>query len=327
MNREATDTSVKWLETIDGYLVAMGENGLAGASLRSLEGYLSKEIASSDGSTSHVVEADGLDATRSIARHLMFEGRTAELTRLYAYLLPIGVLPEMARRFTEAVGDDAARQALDGLRFPPAGSPPEAYPKATAAFVGAALSKLGAEGARAVMTCNVHGIPASAHEHEKARLAELGSIDAWLEDHHTRKVAELEAHEKDGTLWYEQRITKRVVEFIRSRQDVLSGVRLGDVIRATKIPYDPDRWLASEDRLERRRLACHCPLAASGIGEASSTVDPAWCACSAGYEKFLFDVAFGEACEARVLHSVLDGSDDCLFEIKIPEKTLAKYGG
>jgi hypothetical protein len=55
-----------------------------------------------------------------------------------------------------------------------------------------------------------------------------------------------------------------------------------------------ERHIPSADPLEKRRLACHCPLASSFIMVSGAGVPSVWCACSAGYEKFLFDVTFGK---------------------------------
>jgi predicted hydrocarbon binding protein len=49
-----------------------------------------------------------------------------------------------------------------------------------------------------------------------------------------------------------------------------------------------------------------------------------WCDCSAGFEKTLFDNAFGESLEVEVLESVLDGSERCRFAIKLPESVGRK---
>ncbi|HRY72473.1 MAG TPA: DUF6144 family protein, partial [Spirochaetia bacterium] len=108
--------------------------------------------------------------------------------------------------------------------------------------------------------------------------------------------------------------------------EILGGVEEGGAVYATKIPYDPDRFLLSDDPLERRRLACHCPLAASTITPEGAGVPPLWCACSAGYEKFLFDVVFGEETEVEVLESVLAGDARCRFKIMIPESVLRAKG-
>jgi len=242
--------------------------------------------------------------------------------RLLAYLLPVGVLPAMAGRLRDLEGDAVADRVLTGLAFPPTGAAPEAYPAATTGFIEALVRELGAERAERVLDWNVHGIPVSAFAPERERLLALESVDAWLRDYHERQVAELARHAADGSLWYEQRISDAVVDFVRSHPEIQGGVRVGDTIFVTKIPYDPDRYLQETDPLEKRRLACHCPLAASSITETGAGVPAAWCACSAGYTKFLFDVAFGEPTKATVVSSVLAGDPICRFAIRIPASAL-----
>lgn len=262
------------------------------------------------------------DTIVALARYFLVAGVDAIAIRLLAYLLPIGVLSTMADRIGSLEGDTIKSAVMSGISVPPVGAPPEAYPSATKAFVEALERELGPEKARRVLAFNVHGIPAESFAKERERLHTLGSIDAWLVDFHARQVEVLKKHADDGTLWYEQKITHPVVDFIRQRQEILGGVRDGDTIYVTKIPYDPDRYIRSTDPLEKRRLACHCPLAAGSITEKGAGVPAAWCACSAGYEKFMFDVIFGEETEATVLKSVLAGDDLCRFAVKIPASML-----
>ncbi len=303
------------LETVRAFERALPRDvGLADAPLAAIDAALASMSA-----------AGSLDegALMAIARYFAVLGHVDASIRLLAYLLPVGVLEAMGVRLGELEGDDRAGRVMSRLSIPPVGSPPEAYPAATARFVSALLDELGPERAAKALAWNVHGIPAAAFAAERDRLRELGSIDAWLVDYHDRQVAELARHAADGTLWFEQRITPEVVEFVRANREIQGGVRVGDRILVTKIPYDPDRFLKSGDALERRRLACHCPLAASSITATGAGVDPAWCACSAGYTKFMFDVAFGEETEAEVLSSVLAGDPLCRFSIRVP----ASYAG
>ncbi len=238
--------------------------------------------------------------------------------RLMAYLFPIGVLPTMADRLANIEGEVVRSRVMDGVTVPAEGSQPEAYPAVTARFVEALKAEVGPDKAKRVLSWNVHGIPAAAFALDKKRFLELGSIDEWLSDYHRRKVEILRRHAEDGTLWFEQKITMAVVDFVEERPEILGGVRKGDTIYITKIPYDPDRYLRATDKLERRRLACHCPLASASITEKGAGVPPLWCACSAGYVKFLFDVVFEKETEAVVLDSVLSGGELCRFAVRIP---------
>lgn len=263
--------------------------------------------------------ADASEAIAALARYFAVAKADRLAIRLLSYLLPIGVLETMSARAREAAGADAiAERILGRVAIPRPGSPPEAYVGPTKAFVEALAAELGPKGERSVLNCNVHGIPAQAFAPERARFLELGSVELWLADYHERQVETLRRHAADGSLWFEQRITPEVAEWVASRPDILGGVREGERILVTKIPYDPDGYLRQIDPLERRRLACHCPLARSGIGKAGAAVPAAWCHCSAGFEKVLFDAAFGQDTEVEPLETVLSGADSCKFSVRIP---------
>jgi len=269
----------------------------------------------------------GEDALVSLARYFLVlaaadrgsaESANSVTTLLYSYISPIGILPAMSGRLASLHGEDVRSRVVSDIAFPVPGSPPRAYAAPTAAFVAALERELGAGAAHRVLAWNVHGVPPEAFAAERAFFLAAPSIQAWLDGYHLRQVSVLEGHAADGSLWFEQRITRRVVEFVRENPEILGGVVEGDRVLMTKIPYDPDRFLGSRDRLERRRLACHCPLAASSITESHAGVASLWCSCSAGYEKFLLDVAFGEETRAEVLESVLGGDERCRFAVAIP---------
>lgn len=316
LDADATDRAVDEVRALEAELAASGAS-LEQPDLSMIEARVAT-ITASGAFGSALKSASPAEAIMALARYFATAREEAIAIRLLAYLLPIGVLPAMEARLGDLEGDGTRKRVMGRVRVPAEGSPPESYPAATGAFVEALEAELGPERSRRVLTCNVHGIPPAAFAGERERFLELGSVDAWLADYHGRQVEELARHAADGTLWFEQRITWPVVEFVRSRPEVQGGVREGGTIFTTKIPYDPDRFLRSADPLEKRRLSCHCPMAASAISERGSGVPPAWCACSAGYEKVRFDAVFGAETEATVLESALAGDERCRFAIRIP---------
>ncbi len=314
----ATEKAVGWVrrlvEEAAGY-----DGGLATAPPETFKRFASLEASAAD---------EAPDRLLAYARYCLVIGREDLVVWLYSVILPIGVLPAVAERLAALEGEELRELVFRGVAIPPPGAPPEAYPAPTAVVVSRLEAALPPKRAYRVLCQNVHRVPDEAFAAEKEAFEKAASVDEWLAGWHARQVAVLERHAADGTLWYEQRITPAVVDFVRSNQEVLGGRREGDRIFITKIPYDPDRWLASADPLERRRLACHCPLAASAITAAGAGVSPAWCACSAGYEKRILDVVFGlagrgEETESAVLESVLGGAGRCRFAVKIPPAVLA----
>lgn len=312
LDQEAIHASLETVAEMERFLVRGGAS-LERPALAAVEAWIADRVRAGAG---------GQDTVVAAARYFLSCGEEAISIRLLAYLLPMGVLPAMADRLRTLEGDSARDRVMSRVAVPREGSPPEAYPGPTADFVLALEEELGREKARAVLAWNVHGVPAQAFAHERERFLELGSVDLWLADYHGRQVEVLRKHAADGTLWFEQKITRAVVDFVAANPEIQGGVRHGDRIHVTKIPYNPAGYLATSDPLERRRLACHCPLAASTITAAGATVPALWCSCSAGYTRFLFDVVFGEQTEAAVLSSVLGGDGLCRFSIRIPSATM-----
>jgi hypothetical protein len=242
---------------------------------------------------------------------------------LYIYFASIlggrRVLPSISERLASLVGEEARAKIFDGVEAPPLGTPPEELPWPTKRLMDMFEAELPPEVYRRVLAGNHHMIPLEAFEGLKKLYEESESIDEFLERKHERAVAELEEYSAEGKIWYEQEITPRVVEFVRGNQEVLGGVRRGDKIYFTKIPYDPDAYILETDPLMKRYHACHCTLARPTILTGEPEINPEWCYCSAGYGKTPYDVIFEEETEVEMLENALAGDPRCRFAVKIPE--------
>jgi hypothetical protein len=226
----------------------------------------------------------------------------------------------MAERLRQFAGPDAERKVFGDLKVPPLGSAPEMFPETTKCLMQRLESSLSPTLCRQVLAGNMHEVPADGFSEEKELFRGSAGIDEFLKALHARSIGVLERHLAEGKLWYEQRITKRVIEFVQGNQEILSGVRQGDRIFITKIPYAPDDYLRETDPRLKRYHACHCPFVRAAIKTGSPAISPTWCYCSGGYEKFLFDVVFEEPVEVKVLETPLAGDNRCRFALKIPEE-------
>jgi hypothetical protein len=241
---------------------------------------------------------------------------------LYIYFTSImggrDVLPSISERLESLVDEETKMRVFDGIEMPPLGSPPEGVPPVTRRLMERLQAELPPEVYRRVLAGNHHGIPLEAFDGLKKLYEESGSIDEFLKRRHERAITDLEEHLAEGKIWYEQEITPRVVDFVKGNQEVLGGVRHGDRIYITKIPFDPDAFLGEEDPVMKRYYACHCPYVRSSIIAEGPKVPSEWCYCSGGYTKLPFEVAFGEELEVELLESVLAGDPRCRFALKIP---------
>jgi len=310
--RDQDETQIESaVEAVQGF---ESELGAAGKSLESvfiddLKGHLASLITK---------EENTYDRLIALARYFYATDRKDLYIYFTAVLGGRSVLPSISERLETLVDEETRMRVFDGVERPPLGSPPEMVPPVTRLLMDRLQAELPQEVYRRVLAGNHHRIPLEAFDGLKMLYEESGSIDEFLKKKHEKAVAELEEFLAEGKVWYEQEITPRVVEFVKGNQEVLGGVRKGDKIYWTKIPYDPDAFLREEDPRMKRYYTCHCPLAREAIVSGGPGVPREWCYCSAGYGKLPFEVVFGEELEVELLESVLEGDPRCRFALKIP---------
>ncbi len=308
LSAEDADFAVKAVKEFEEYLEKK-RMSFESAGLDTLEDYVSLLMKKGENSMDRLV---------AIARYC----NLAKKDDYYIYFASIlgarNVLPDLSERLAAIAGEEIRRKVFQGFELPPLGSPPENYPQLTRMIVDRLEAELPSETCRKILTWNYHRVPAEAFKEKKERFEKAESIDEYLKEEHKRFVEELKGYMKDGRIWYEQEITPEVLEFVRSNQEVCTGVRHGDRICLTKIPYAPKQYLKEKDPYLKRYYGCHCPLARSAIRDGKIEISPIFCYCSGGYEKFVFDVIFGEPVEVELLESALKGDPRCRFAIKIP---------
>ncbi len=261
----------------------------------------------------------------AFTRYFIFIKNNEAAKKLLAYLSASEVMPNLKERIYEVLDQKLADKVLEGISFPKSFSPIEKYPEVTAKIVQSLEKNLGSHKAKEVLTCNVHKIPTSAFSKEREYFLAATSLQDWLDGFHNRKVEEISKHAKDKTLWFEQEITDEVVEFVKNNPEILGAVIEDGYLYATKIPYNIIKYLSVKTDFEKRKYACHCPVAASSIKEEKSGVPLLWCYCSAGFEKLLFDTVFGVDVKVEVIESVLAGDLRCRFKIEIPKAIKERF--
>ncbi len=263
-------------------------------------------------------------AVRAIILWGLFERNDDIATYAISRLSADGVMQALKRRVEEVADCETYDAVFENLDLPPLGSPPEAHAAATGELVRGLDSRLDAETCRHLLTCNAHNMPLEAFAGEKERYQSSSSVDEYLRGRHDRLVGELVQSMASGDLWYEQRITPAVVEYVRDDPEIQAGVRDGRTIYVTKIPYAPQAYLDAKDPTMKRYYACHCLVARESILASGGEVPPVFCYCSGGFEKLPFDVIFGQPVQVEVLESALAGDVRCRFAITIPDCVCAE---
>jgi hypothetical protein len=303
------DSSVKAVKDFEEYLKKK-KSTLESASLDALKEYLSQLIKEGKNSEDTLV---------AIARYCYY----IKKNDLYLYFTSIlgatNVLPDIGERLCTMAGEEIRQKVYQGIQFPPLGAPQDDYPELTKKILDRMEAELSLAKCKDILTWNYHKVPTAAFKEAKKRFEKSNSIDEYLKDEHRRLIDELETCMKKGRLWFEQEITPEVLEFVKNNQEINTGIRRGDRIFKTKIPYAPKQFLKEKDPTMQKYYACHCQLVRTAIRKGKPKISPTFCYCSAGYAKLHFDVIFDENVEVEVLENLLKGDSCCRFSIKIPK--------
>ena len=264
-------------------------------------------------------ERNSMDRLLAIARYCYFVKKNDYYVYFTSILNGRHILPLIGKKLSDVAGEETRSRVFEGFELPPLGSPPDDYPKLTKMIVDRLEAELPAATCREVLTGNYHEIPAEVFKDKKERFDKAKSIDEYLKGEHKRLVTELTEFMKKGRIWYEQRITSEVVEFVKRNPEIQNGVRRDNKIYVTKIPYAPSDYLKEKDPTLKRYYACHCPLARTAIRDGTPKIPSVFCYCSGGFEKFAFDTIFGQTTEVELLESALKGDSRCRFAITIPK--------
>ncbi len=229
------------------------------------------------------------------------------------------VMNVLHERLGEHAGEENRDKILPKDNLPPLGMPDTDKMKVTQEVVEKMEKVLDPADCKKILADVAHGLPRDFRKGERDKFLNAGSIDEYLKQKRAATIAELEKHRDGGSLFYNQYISDEVVEFVKSRPDVLSGERRGNTIYHTKIPFMVQEYLDEKDEKMKRYYACHCAWARESILDDDVDVSADFCHCSGGFTKMPWEAALDQPLEYDMVKSVLKGDDECSFVIHLPE--------
>jgi hypothetical protein len=108
------------------------------------------------------------------------------------------------------------------------------------------------------------------------------------------------------------------MEDIQRRGWGVAGVREGDRIIATKMPFRFHEFFEAETPTERRYQFCHCLRVRKMIREGDERLSATYCYCGAGFYKGIWEYILGKPVRVEVLDSVLQGDNLCRIVVHLP---------
>jgi len=263
-----------------------------------------------------------LDTFRALIRYSSFSGKKETISVLYGYLEGVGVPEKLHEKLKEIVGESKSREIFEGVYIPPLGTTPQDKPETTMKIMERLEAHLDCKSLRELMSSGLEVGPDEWYAPQRKKFQEAESLDSFLKEMHSDFVETLAKHSKEGTMFFAQEIDDEVVEYVRKNQEIQGGVREGDVIYVTKIPYQAKKYLHEKDERMRRYHFCHCSWVREAIKSGTTEISPNFCYCSAGYHKRPFEIIFSQPIKVDVVETVLRGDAVCRFAIHVPAQYM-----
>jgi len=226
-------------------------------------------------------------------------------------------------RVAEQFGETVRDEIFTDIQLPPLGVDPEPKCEVTKIVMKRLEETLGEDKTIELLAPCLHG-----HDVEpKARedFLKLKDIDAFLEFKHQTVVDRFRQHMKNGTLEYAQYVDEDVVAYVENTPTISPGIREGDKIISTKIPYHIKAMLDAKDPHMKRYYVCYCPWVRGAIRNGTEDeISSNFCHCSAGFTKQYWDIVFNQPVKVQPIETALTGALHCKFAIEIPKKYQKK---
>jgi len=220
-------------------------------------------------------------------------------------------------RVNKQYGEALRDEVFEGVGVVPFGTPTPEKPGYMHPVIERLEQAIGSEATRHLLADSLRDLPDAYYQQDRELFYSCQDIDEYLIKKKAIFVQQLETCQGEGRLFFAQEITDEVLDYVRNTPEMGAGVREGNIIYETKIPFLTKEYLAEEDQQLKRYYYCHCPWAREAV-KSGGKVAPIFCNCSAGFHKKPWEVIFEQPIHVDVLESVLKGDDRCRFAIHLP---------
>jgi hypothetical protein len=228
----------------------------------------------------------------------------------------------LVRRVGEILGEEVKEQVFADLPIPPLGLSNQEKANLMRTSMQRLEDYQNLDNYAQLFAISFRDLADEYYLEDKQKYQEFNHFDQYLMHKRESFIKELESCRETGRLFFSQSIDQSVIDFVRSDPEIESGIRQGNILYVSKIPYMTKDYLEATDPRLKRYFACHCPWARESILQAEGPVPAEFCKCSAGFHKKSLEVIFEQPLHAEVLESVLQGDLRCRFAIYLPDKRI-----
>ena len=233
------------------------------------------------------------------------------------------VIANMSKRLTEEFGVEVRNKVFGELEVPPLGLSPLLKSEITKKLVETLIEELGRSKCEAFLANGLRDKYTESYKAPRERYLKSKNIDEFLKLQKEEFIKNLTEHMEEGSLFFTQEITPEVIEYIQSQKGMTeTGIREGNRVFMTKIPYDTKSYLSETDPKKKKYHYCHCPWMREALLKEEKPVDPIWCNCSGGFYKNFWEAVLDQPVKIELLESVIQGDELCKFALHVPSEIL-----
>ncbi|MHA2297266.1 MAG: hypothetical protein ACXADA_14655 [Candidatus Hodarchaeales archaeon] len=232
------------------------------------------------------------------------------------------MIANFSKRLFEEFGEKVRNEIFDGIEIPPLGLHPKKKPEITKKLVERFLAKFDQEKGIEFFAGGLRDKYTEWYARARESFLKSSSIDDFLKIKRQKFINDLEKHLEENTLFFTQKVDEKVIEHVKSDPTIESGIREGNVVTITKIPYMTLEYLRESDERKKRYYFCHNPWIREALIEEDQPVSPIFCNCSGGYYKDYWEGVLDQPVKVELLESVIKGDKVCKFALHLPRESM-----
>jgi hypothetical protein len=231
-------------------------------------------------------------------------------------------LGNLYNKAEEVLGAARRDSVFEGVEIPSMGMPNQERVGLTEIIMNRLIEVADPDECDKILSDSLRDLEDAWYQDEKKLFDDSRDIDDFLDKNAQNFIALLEKIRDEGSLFFTQKITDEVLEYVRNEPLIARGVKEGNVFYEVKIPHMTVEFLEETDPQMKRYYYCHCPWVKESLKEGKPNIPATFCSCSAGFHKKRWEVFFDQPLRAEIIESVLKGDDRCKIAIHLPENTI-----
>ena len=231
------------------------------------------------------------------------------------------IIPNFSKKLIEEFGEQIRNEIFADMEVPPLGLHPKKKPEVTIKLMERFLKKIDQKKCIEFLEQGLRDKYPDSYTTPRATFLKIKNIDEFLKITHQNLINTLKTHQQDKALFYTKEVDDSVIEHVTNDQTIGAGVRDGNRVIITKIPYLTIPYLNESDDMKRRYYCCHNPWIREALLE-EDHISPIICHNSAGYYKNFWEAVLDQPVKVELLESVIMGDNVCKFALHLTSETL-----